>query len=114
MVEIKGKYDEIISKKYYENTTLKTDYVHITLTDEEDIVDAITKLRIIYKNIMRLDYDNTRTRTYNEIDSVTNIESKSPFELFTELFKEQNGKILNTKQQKFTKELIEEIWEGEK
>ena len=35
LVEIKGTYDEIMSKSFYEGTTYKEDYMHITLTDEE-------------------------------------------------------------------------------
>ena len=41
MVEIKGKYEEIMLRDYYKNTTYQEDYVHITLTDEEEIVDAV-------------------------------------------------------------------------
>ena len=38
------------------------DYLHITLTDEQDVPDALARLRVIYPNLMRLDYDNLRTR----------------------------------------------------
>ena len=34
----------------------------MTLTDEEDILDGLQKLRVIYPNIMQLEYDNCRTR----------------------------------------------------
>ena len=51
MVEIKGKYNELMNKSYYDNLNLDN-YYHITLTDENDIPDAILKLRNIYKNIM--------------------------------------------------------------
>ena len=89
-------------------------YIHITLTDEEDIIEALLRLRTVYKNIMRLDYDNTRTRTNNEITAVSNIENKTPIDLFTEFFKLQNNKDLNLEQEKFMKQLIEDVWEGEK
>ena len=35
----------------------KEDYTHITLTDEEDIPDAVAKLRTIYHRLMKLDYE---------------------------------------------------------
>ena len=38
------------------------DYLHVVLTDEEDVPDALARLRTIYPNIMKLDYDNRRTR----------------------------------------------------
>lgn len=61
MREIKGKFMEMIAKSYYDSLNLE-DYYHITLTDEDDVPDAMNKLRIIYKNVMKLDYDNKRTQ----------------------------------------------------
>ena len=57
--EIRGTYMELTAKSFYEGTATD-DYLHITLTDEEDIPDAMNKLRVIYPNLMKLDYDNTR------------------------------------------------------
>ena len=39
MVELRGTYEELTARKnFYENTSYPADYVHITLTDEEDIL----------------------------------------------------------------------------
>ena len=65
MVEIRGTYAELTRRNYYENTTLQNDLVHVVLTDEEDVPDALGKLRIIYPNVMSLRYDNARTREQN-------------------------------------------------
>ncbi len=113
MVEIKGKYADIMLRDFYKNTTLQNDYVHITLTDEDDIPDAIGKLRTVYHNLMKLDYDNLRTRNMNSIDSAENIKKKSPYELFAEFYEKQNNQPMNDKQRDFIKKLIEEIWERE-
>ena len=59
MRELKGTYEELTNRKNYEGTRVD-DYLHITLTDEEDIVDAMGKLRVVYPNLMKLDYDNLR------------------------------------------------------
>ena len=112
MVEIKGTYDELTLKSFYENTTYQDDYIHITLTDEEDIPDVLTKLRVIYKNIMKLDYDNKRTRTMNEIDGAQNVKEKTPFEHFAEFYELQNGQPLSDEQTEFVSEIIEQLWEG--
>ena len=114
MVEIKGKYDDIMKKSFYEGTTYCTDYTHITLTDENDVLDAIGKLRTVYHNLMRLDYDNKRTRGASKIDNSENIEAKTPLELFEEFFELQNNQKITEIQREFVKELIEKIWEGEK
>lgn len=108
--ELKGTYNELVAKENYKNT--KTDdYVHITLTDEEDIPDAIGKLRVIYPRLMKLDYDNKRTRSNNDIDGTENIESKTPLELFDEFYEKQNNQHMSDQQKKFVQELIEKIWE---
>jgi len=111
MVEIKGSYNELMLKSFYENTSLTDDYVHITLTDEEDIPDVITKLRVVYKNIMKLDYDNQRTKKSSEINLINDMDSKSPLELFDTFYELQNGKHLSDTQRVFLKNIIEEIWE---
>ena len=110
MVEIKGTYDDLMLKSFYENTTYPNDYVHITLTDEEDIPDVITKLRVIYKNIMKLDYDNQRTRSNSEINLINDMESKSPLELFDIFYDSRNGQPLNNEQREFMESIIEDIW----
>lgn len=114
MVEIRGTYDELMLRDFYEGTTLREDYVHITLTDEDDIPDAIGKLRIVYRNLMKLDYDNRRTRNMATVDGAGDIEKKSPFEHFSDFYEKQNGQPMDEKQSAFIKELIENIWEAER
>lgn len=113
MIEIKGKCAELTDKSYYKNTTYQDDYMHITLTDEEDIPDAVSKLRVIYHNLMKLDYDNKRTRHNAEISSTENIENKSPIELFSEFYENQNGIPMSDEQIQFMTSLIEKVWEEE-
>ena len=112
MVEIRGSYDELTARSFYGGTTLQEDYTHITLTDEDDIPDASAKLRVIYHNLMKLDYDNRRTRTNAEIDAFEKVEELSPVQLFDELYKLQNGLPMSETQRGFVEELAEKIWEG--
>ena len=86
------------------------DYVHITLTDEDDILDVITRLRVVYKNIMKLDYDNQRTRSSSEINFINDMESKSPLELFDIFYESRNGQHLSDIQKDFMENIIEDIW----
>lgn len=106
---IKGTYEELTNKKNYENTAVE-DYLQITLTDEEDILDAMGKLRIIYPNLMVLRYDNKRTRENNVINSVEG-ENRSPLELFEEFYELQNNQPMSDEQRSFMTELITDIWE---
>ena len=114
MVEIKGRYNEIMLKSFYENTSYQEDYIHITLTDVEDIVDAIGKLRTVYHNLMKLDYDNKRTRSVAQIDGAVDVEAKTPIELFSDFYELQNNQPMSEEQKAFVEALIEQVWEDEK
>ena len=111
MMEIKGSYMEVTSRDFYKDMDT-TVYLHITLTDEEDIPDAIGKLRSVYPNIMKLDYDNKRTRSNMEINGADDVERKAPMELFSEFYEKQNNQPLSAEQQTFVAGMIEKIWEG--
>ena len=113
MREIRGSYDEVTAKSFYENTAVE-DYLHITLTDEEDVPEAMARLRVIYPNLMKLSYDNTRTRSHAVIDGAVDVQKKSPLQLFGELYEQQNNQPMSEIQNDFMRELIESIWEGEK
>ncbi len=110
--EIKGTYEELTAKENYENTDTK-DYIHAILTDEDDVIDAMGKLRVIYPNILQITYDNTRTKERKEISGIENVKEKTPVELFGELFEKQNNKPMSDEQRKFITECIEKVW-GEK
>jgi exonuclease SbcD len=110
MRTIRGTFVELTDKAFYEGTA-KDDYLHVTLTDEEDVAEALGKLRVIYPNIMKLSYDNTRTRTNRIIDGAEDVQRKSPLQLFEELYEQQNNQPMSDEQRAFTQELIETIWE---
>lgn len=113
LVELRGTYEELSFRGFYEGTHYREDYVHITLTNEEDIPDAVGKLRVIYPYLMKLDYDNARTRAGTQIDGAQDAPRKSPLELMEEFYEKQNGRPMEDKQRDFVQKLIEEIWEGE-
>ena len=107
--EIKGSYEELTARKNYAGT--KTDdYLHITLTDEEDIPDVMDRLHTIYPGIMKLDYDNLRTRTMNQIDAVQQVQDKTPVQLIAEFYELQNNQPMSAQQQEHVQKLIDQIW----
>lgn len=113
MREIKGSYDDIMLKKNYENTNVE-DYIHVTLTDEQDVPEGFGKIRSVYINLMKLDYDNARTRNNNEIETQFDAKQIKPADLFEGFFELQNNKKMDEEQKSFIDSLIEEIWEEEK
>ena len=114
MVELRGSYEQLTLRDFYQGTRYPQDYVHITLTDEEDIPDGIAKLRIIYPHLMKLDYDNCRTRAEHSIEMEEDQEKKSPLELLDQFYALQNGQPMGEEQRTFAQKLMESIWEGER
>ena len=113
MREIRGSYMELTSKKNYENPDTDA-YLHVTLTDEEEIPDAVGRLRSIYPNIMLLDYDNTRTRGYGELSREISGEKKTEAELFAELFEAQNNRRMDSAEREYIERFLEELRGGER
>lgn len=108
--EIEGSYEDLTFRPNYEGT--KTDdYLHIILTDEDDIPDAMGKLRLIYPNVMSLDYNNSRTRSSAELSDLEEAEHVSPFKLFEDFYEQQNGRPMSDEQAAFSREIMENIWE---
>lgn len=106
--KLKGRYMELTSLSFYK-TLNRDNYFHITLTDEDDVLDAVKKLRTIYPNLMQLEYDNRRTRTSTEITAAEQITQKSELELFQEFFELQNGTAMNSSQQQLVQELLDSL-----
>ena len=109
--QIRGTFAELTEESFYKGTAVE-DYIHVALTDEEDVPEAMGKLRLIYPNLMQLKYDNTRTRSNHLIDRAEDVQRKSPLELFGELYALQNNQPMSEQQLEFTRELIESVWEG--
>lgn len=114
LVELRGSYDQLSLREFYQKGGYQQDYVHITLTDEEDIPDGLGKLRIIYPYLMKLDYDNQRTRSQQQVEGTENVERKSPLELLEEFYQVQNGQPMGEQQREFARGLMESIWEDER
>lgn len=111
MRRIRGTYLEVTARPFYENTNTE-DYIQITLTDEEDIPDGLQKLRVIYPNLMRLEYDNRRTRDNRQVTGACQVERKSELELFEEFYEMQNNQPMSRQQRGFMEKMIRDLQEG--
>ena len=112
MKEIRGTYEELMSREFYQGTDLPACYLHITLPDEEDVPEALSRLGTVYPHIMKLSYDNTRTRQRQNPLEVEARPEDSPLDLFGLLFEKQNNSPLGPEQADYLTGLIESIWEG--
>ena len=112
MREIKGTYMELTARDFYRNLNTD-DYYHIILTDEDDIYDAAAKLRVIYPNLMKITYDNVRTRNNMNYDTQDERrDDMKPEDFLNELYELQNGCSMNEEQMRYAKELFEKVREN--
>lgn len=110
MSEIRGSFAELTDPVYYTNNSITENYLRVILTDEDDVPNAISRLRSVYKNLMAIKYDNQRTRSVNTV-SAADSENKSAYELFSDFFKLQNNTDMSAEQSEYMQKLIEEIEE---
>lgn len=109
--EIRGSYDELTARSFYEHTTYRSDYLHLILTDEQDVFDAMSRLRTIYPYLMTLDYDNARTRAAGGMSVPAETERRTPLELFEALYTRQNHQPMSEVQREYIAQLMEQIME---
>jgi exonuclease SbcD len=108
MREIKGELKKLISR---EVTSLadNEDYLRVILTDEDEIIDPMGKLRSVYPNIMSLDIENSRTSI--DINTITTdtqtIEKLSSYDLFKEFYLEVQGSTMSAEQAAIVRDLLE-------
>ena len=108
--EIRNTYDELMKQENYKDTATD-DYLRIILTDEEDVPDAMRKLKTVYPNVLRLDYDNARTRSGVVVPDAPSAEVKTPLSLAEDFYALQNGQPMSEAQSDYLGRLIDTIWE---
>lgn len=104
--EIKGPIDELL-KAGEEDLLTASDYLHITLTDEEEIYDAIGRLRHVYPNIMQLDFENNRTRVKYSFAAQVDVSSQTPADLFSAFYLMQNNSELDEEKKRAVLDIFE-------
>lgn len=113
MMELRGDYLTLTSPDFYEKIQ-RDAYIYGVLTDEEEITDGMARLRTVYPNMMKLRYDNQRTRQESQVVSLDSMPELQPIELFSRLYQEQNGAEFTDAQENYLKTVMESIWGQEK
>ncbi len=101
-----GKFADLINEK-------SDDYVMVILTDEDDVYNAMVRLREPFPNILCMDYKRPKSDFSEELEALGDENITSPEELFEEFYKIQNGgSEMNERQREIVKEIFEELWGG--
>ena len=109
---IKDTLNNLLNSEEY--TKYSDDYIYAIVTDEEELFDPIGQLRNIYKKILLLEIENTRSQ-YIENDLIfsTQIKEKDPFLLFQEFYFSQNNVDISPSQEKILLEILNDLGGGE-
>ena len=110
MREIKGPLAELV-RVGDSLPEISQDYMRAILTDEDEVYDAIGQLRQVYPNMMRIDFENCRSK--QDINSKTaasgDVAQKSSLELFEEFYAKQNNLEMTQEQSLIIQEVLEKI-----
>lgn len=111
MIELEGEFREVVSAPYYENVDTEA-FIRLILTDEREVLDAFSRLRSIYPNLMAMDYKKRAVQKDQEAGGTRERTSLHPADLFGQFYQEMNRQPLWEAQQQYLLEKIEKIWEG--
>lgn len=108
MREIKGPLKQLMSDEVSSQGN-REDYLRVILTDEEEIIDPMGKIRSIYPNVMALDFENSRTNidALETLKDTGQLEKLSPYDMFSEFFLGITGAVMSEEQVEIVRELLE-------
>ena len=81
------------------------------LTDLQIIINKLSENRTPPRVLMKMDYDNTRTRADVSVGEAEDVETRSLFDLFCELYEKQNNAPMSDGQKEFCRDLLDKIGE---
>lgn len=106
MREIRGPIDRLLAP---ENVAMgdPEDYLHVTLTDTA-VMDAAARVRQVYPNLMKLDFDNAMTRSRGALGTPELQEKQDPLALFAAFYEQQNQEPLDGEKLAYVQGLLGE------
>ena len=109
---LKGPFETLAAPAYGAGTSLPQDFLHIILTDELDVPEAMGRLRAVYPNLLKLSYDNARTRAEGRAAHAYNIDAPpAPEDVFAAFYEQQNGTAMLPEQKALLHALVERLSE---
>lgn len=105
---IEGPIDRLLSKEVYSQGNCD-DYIKAVLTDEEELYDAIGRMREVYPNVMRLEFKNSRTDRASDYSlEAKEVENKTNLQLFEEFFEKQNNRSMSEEERNIISMYLED------
>ena len=109
---VEGPLEKLIDRDTHKGENLN-DYIFANLTDEGEVIDAISKLRAVFPNVMGLKMVNSREKNVDSKTSAgNNFRDKSESELFTDFYLSIKGKEMDQERIEVLNKVLEEIGRG--
>ena len=109
---IKGKLSELISSEVQLlNEKDREDYLQVTLTDEDELIDPMGTLRSVYPNVLQLLFEKNQKDTEEGFESRLYTAKKSTAELFSEFYEMLKGEALDEKRKTAVEDAAKEAEE---
>ena len=107
MIVIKGSLDELLSEEFYSKIDVNS-YVNAVITDDDYVMDAIGKVRSVYKNVLKIEYDNKRNNVCEVNFKKENLKKLSEIDLFRNFYYKQNNIELSDEKLKIVNDIIDD------
>lgn len=108
MRKIKGRLEDLISPAVSEHLD-REDYLQVTLTDEEELIDPIGTLRTVYPNVMQLLFEKKEKEAPGEFTVSEGLAKKTTEELFDDFYSLIRDKEMDEARKRVIQEIIREI-----
>lgn len=106
---IKGPLEELIKMEVYDSKDVnRFDYIKAILTDDEELIEPLAKLRAVYPNLMELERENKIKTTDNKTAASHGFKEKSEIDLFKEFYSNVCDLSLNEDEMNIVEECIKE------
>ncbi len=106
---IKGKIENLIDPDVYSKTNTD-DYIKAVLTDRGELVDAISKLRAVYPNVLRMEKEQfDREAGHDQTSASSEFTKKNPLDLFSEFYENVSGEAFVEDKKSIVATIIEEL-----
>lgn len=105
---VSGTFEQLLNRTRPENGNLN-DYVFARLEENHPVIDAISRLRAVFPNIMGLTYIKDSSGGPQVEFQAQKIKTKEPMELLEEFFSEVSGGRLSEEQKGLSEKILTEL-----
>ncbi len=105
---LRGKFAEITENGRSD------DYIEAVLTDEQELPNAMSRLREFFPNIMKMSFENSQTAESGNTEFTANVKELRPEDVFSEFYSLQRGSKLTEEQMEIVREIFESVSGGQK